>query len=109
MASNDMSNKELKNHFEKKLNGGAYTHTEETLYELHDIQYDILRDMVKNYPAKMFKPQEINLMCKNTRNIFCETCGSDNVYVEYKQLRSADEATSKIYTCLKCNHVWRVG
>lgn len=72
------------------------------------IQEDINKDLLERIPISAFIQETIKLMVKNTINIVCKKCGSDDVYCESKQLRSADEATTKIYTCLTCGNKWRV-
>lgn len=58
-------------------------------------------------PIDAFKQDKIVTMIKNTVGIKCKQCGSDNVYVESRQVRSADEAMTKFYTCLNCGNKWR--
>ena len=72
------------------------------------IQEDINKDLLERIPISAFIQEAITLMVKNTINIKCRKCGSDDVYCESKQLRSADEATTKLYTCLTCGNKWRV-
>ena len=96
-------------HFKKRMTGGKYTHVDEIEYELTDTQIKVLDDLMQLYPPSTFKKSSVNMLIKNTRNIVCKMCGSDNVNVVSKQLRSADEATSKIYTCINCGNRWRVG
>ena len=49
-----------------------------------------------------YKTKDIKTKIKNTFNIYCPVCGSDNVHDEMKQLRSGDEEANHIYTCLNC-------
>lgn len=37
----------------------------------------------------------------------CPECGNGKAYWELRQMRSADEAPSRFYTCTKCGHTWR--
>ena len=37
----------------------------------------------------------------------CPKCGHDKATYELKQTRSADEAPTRFFTCLKCKHKWR--
>jgi DNA-directed RNA polymerase subunit M/transcription elongation factor TFIIS len=92
-----------------RMLGGKYTHADETIFEITDVQQEILVDLFNKYPPQVFKQSSVNTLVKNTREIYCSVCGSDNVHVMSKQLRSADEATSKIYTCINCGNKWRVG
>lgn len=72
---------------------------------LQDIVNVALR---RNIDMNIFKIDAINVHVKNTVNVKCKTCGSDNVFVESRQVRSADEAMTKFYTCLNCGNKWRV-
>lgn len=99
----------LKQCHDRMYGGANYTHAEDQAYDLTDIQIQILKELVYKYPAEMFKPTKVQTMVKNTFGIKCSECGSENIYVKSVQLRSADEATSKIYTCIDCKHIWRVG
>ena len=56
----------------------------------------------------LYKHTEESAMVKNTVGIKCRHCGSENVFVYSKQTRSADEATTKFYTCLDCGNKWSV-
>lgn len=71
------------------------------------LQKLIDNDLRKRIPIDAFKQKKIITMIKNTVGIKCKQCGSDNVYVESKQVRSADEAMTKFYTCLNCGNKWR--
>lgn len=42
-----------------------------------------------------------------TIKILCEKCGHDEAVWWMLQTRSADEATTQFYRCVKCNHTWR--
>ena len=37
----------------------------------------------------------------------CRSCGSENVNVELKQTRSADEPMTQFYTCRECETTWK--
>ena len=37
----------------------------------------------------------------------CPKCGHDKATYELKQTRSADEAPTRFFTCIKCKHKWR--
>ena len=61
-------------------------------------------------PIELFqKAAEIAGKVKNTFDIKCPKCKSDQVYEKAVQLRSADEVSSLIYECLTCGNKWRVG
>jgi len=74
------------------------------------IQKQINEDLRKRININHFKQKIIEDKTKNTFNVKCinKQCNSDNVYVESKQTRSADEATTKIYECLTCGQKWTV-
>ncbi|KAG2066743.1 DNA-directed RNA polymerase I kDa polypeptide [Suillus decipiens] len=38
----------------------------------------------------------------------CPACGHLEAYYEEKQMRSADEGSTILYTCASCKHGWRV-
>jgi len=42
-----------------------------------------------------------------TVKIECEKCGHDKAVWWMLQTRSADEATTQFYRCVKCGHTWR--
>ncbi len=42
-----------------------------------------------------------------TIKIDCEKCGHDEAVWWMLQTRSADEATTQFYRCVKCSHTWR--
>lgn len=71
------------------------------------LQNLINKDLRARIPIEAFKQEKLVTMVKNTVGIKCKACGSDNVYVESKQVRSADEAMTKFYTCLECGNKWR--
>ena len=72
------------------------------------LQEDINKDLLERIPIDAFIQEHIQLIVKNTVGVICKKCGSDDVYCESRQLRSIDEATTKLYTCLNCGNKWRV-
>ncbi|KII92476.1 hypothetical protein PLICRDRAFT_473348 [Plicaturopsis crispa FD-325 SS-3] len=38
----------------------------------------------------------------------CPECGHGEAYFQEKQMRSADEGSTILYTCVDCKHGWRV-
>jgi len=40
-------------------------------------------------------------------NIECSECGNNEAYYVIRQTRAADEPSTRIYECVKCNHKWR--
>lgn len=43
----------------------------------------------------------------NTKTVKCSKCKENNIHVEYKQTRSADEPETCFYECLTCGKKWR--
>lgn len=43
----------------------------------------------------------------NTTTVTCFKCKKNNIFVSYKQMRSADEPETCFYDCLNCNNKWR--
>ncbi len=39
--------------------------------------------------------------------IECPNCGNNEATYQMRQTRAADEPTTRIYRCTKCNHSWR--
>lgn len=75
----------------------------------NSIQQKINEDIDQMIDVSLYKTQETSVMIKNTVGVKCKVCGSDNVNLFTKQTRSADEASSRFYTCLNCGNKWRVG
>ena len=71
-------------------------------------QLKINQFLRENIKIEDFLPEELSMKSKNTTRIKCHNCGSENIYVESKQTRSADETTTKIYECLDCGNKWSV-
>ncbi len=42
-----------------------------------------------------------------TTKIECPECGNNEATYTMRQTRAADEPTTRIYRCTKCNHTWR--
>ena len=74
----------------------------------YSIQNEINKLLYKTVPISAFIQDTINTKIKNTVGIICKKCGSDNVYSESRQTRSADEAMTVFYTCLNCGNRWKV-
>ena len=72
------------------------------------IQTEINQYLYDNIPISAFIQEVIKTEVKNTVGIKCKTCGSDNIYSESRQTRSADEAMTIFYTCLNCGKKWKV-
>jgi DNA-directed RNA polymerase subunit M/transcription elongation factor TFIIS len=75
---------------------------------ISELQLLINEDLDANIDLSLYKTQYVETMIKNTVNIHCRMCKSDNVYVFTKQTRSSDEATTKYYTCIDCGNKWNV-
>ncbi|OWT33553.1 transcription factor S [Methanobrevibacter sp. 87.7] len=48
-----------------------------------------------------------DLDVRPTTNVLCPECGHNKAYFKLLQTRSADEAPTRIFTCVKCKHSWR--
>ena len=70
-------------------------------YSIQTIINNTLNNILK---IEDFKTKDIKTLIKNTFNIYCPVCGSDNVHEEMKQLRSGDEEANHIYKCLNCGN-----
>lgn len=90
----------------KNLKGGRKDSKKPKFDQLY-IQKLINQDLRPRIKTEGFKQAAVVRQIKNTVGIYCKVCKSDNVYVESKQVRSADEATTKFYTCLNCGNTWR--
>lgn len=73
---------------------------------MSSIQEEIF-EKFKEVDLSKFKTTELITIAKNTLDIKCDVCHSDNVHVELKQLRSGDEAATSIYTCINCGNKWK--
>lgn len=92
--------------YRRSVSGGVKTSKKAKVDPLY-LQRLIDKDLRERISLDAFKQDKIVTMIKNTVNIKCKSCGSDNVFVESKQVRSADEAMTKFYTCLNCGNKWR--
>ena len=73
--------------------------------ENNGIQALINSLMREKIDINAFKKETIKTKIANTHGIFCPVCGSNNVHCEVIQLRSSDEASDKIFTCLRCGYM----
>ena len=71
------------------------------------IQTAINQYLYDSVPISAFIQESINTKVRNTIDIKCRKCGSDNVYSESRQTRSGDEAMTIFYTCLNCGQKWK--
>lgn len=77
---------------------------------MNDLQREINKIIDKIIPCELFKEAAVlSKMVKNTYNIICPKCKSDNIHETAYQTRSADEAETKLFTCLNCGNKWRKG
>lgn len=75
--------------------------------KMSDIQNIINNDLDMSYDIKLFTTKEEKTQVKNTVNVKCPTCQSDNINLVQKQTRSGDEGATNFYTCLDCGFRWR--
>lgn len=62
----------------------------------------------EKFPMKLFaEAAELQSRVKNTFGVKCPKCGSEDIYEESVQTRSADEISSLFDICLNCNYRWR--
>jgi DNA-directed RNA polymerase subunit M/transcription elongation factor TFIIS len=74
---------------------------------IDELQKMINNDLLQRINMDQFKSKKSYTMkMKNTDQITCKKCKSDNIFERSVQMRSADEATSKIYECLNCGNTW---
>lgn len=73
---------------------------------MSELQQLINKQLREKINIEDFKRQTVSAKFKNTSDRKCNKCGSDNIYVESRQTRAADEATTKIYECLDCGNRW---
>lgn len=102
----DVMNESSASTSSRHVKGGLKT-SKKTKFDQLYIQRLINEDLRARIKTEGFKQEAIVTKIKNTVGIYCKVCKSDNVYVESKQVRSADEATTKFYTCLNCGNTWR--
>src|SRR2546427_158911 len=57
-------------------------------------------------PAETLVLDEITETLPKTR-VECPKCGHYEAYWVMRQTRAADEPTTRIYRCVKCQHTWR--
>lgn len=72
------------------------------------IQEQIITELLSTINTDAFKRKGIDTLINNETSVKCPECGSNNINVKSQQTRSADEATTKFYTCLDCKYRWRI-
>lgn len=63
-----------------------------------------LRELIK---TEAFKRDKLDVKVPNRPYMTCQRCGSHKIYCETKQLRSADEPETELFTCLDCGLRWK--
>ena len=96
---------ELKKDKSNEISGGLKVKVKT---KKNTIQEEINKTLFKNVPISAFIQDVINVKVKNTVEVYCKKCGSDNVFSESRQTRSADEATTIFFTCLNCGNKWKM-
>ena len=77
---------------------------------MNDLQKYLNEIIDEQIPIEKFVAAGITeKLVKNTYNVRCPKCGSDNVNEQEMQTRSADEASCKKYLCLNCSNRWQKG
>lgn len=61
---------------------------------------------------KMCEKKEIPIIKKDVKTMpivveKCKKCGNDKAYFWTIQTRAGDEAETKFFKCVKCDHTWR--
>jgi transcription factor S len=61
---------------------------------------------------KMSEKKEIAIIKKDVKTMpivveKCKKCGNDKAYFWTIQTRAGDEAETKFFKCVKCDHTWR--
>ena len=75
---------------------------------MNDLQKYLNEIIDEQIPIEKFVAAGITeKLIKNTYNVHCPKCGSDDVHEDERQTRSADEASTKFFTCLACGNKWR--
>lgn len=79
-----------------KTKGGAHS-------EIQKYINKILREKI---PIEAFIKEHVSSdSIKNTVDVYCPVCGSDEVNVTTKQTRSIDEAATNFFKCLRCGYI----
>jgi DNA-directed RNA polymerase I subunit RPA12 len=77
------------------------------VYTKETLQNKINEDIDKMVDISKYIRKTENLLLKNTYNIKCPECKSNNIHVDQKQMRSADEGATNFYICLDCKYKWK--
>lgn len=95
----------------------AFTYRGNSIYDVvPDLQLD---NSVTAHIAKI--KREVTMLAESERNLYlearnvvagterCVRCKGQQVTMDLRQIKSADEPMTSIYTCTSCGHEWRVG
>ena len=75
---------------------------------MNDLQKYLNEIIDEQIPIERFVAAGINeKLIKNTYGVKCPKCGSEDVNEQEMQTRSADEASTKLFNCLRCGNRWR--
>ena len=69
------------------------------------VKIESTEEMQELKKVPLIKEKESNVMPTVAAN--CPKCGNKEAYFWTSQTRSADEAETKFFKCVKCNHTWR--
>jgi DNA-directed RNA polymerase subunit M/transcription elongation factor TFIIS len=72
-----------------------------------NLQQKINEDIDSMIDITKYIQKSENLLLKNTYHVKCPECKSENIHVDQKQTRAADEGATNFYICLDCKHKWR--
>ena len=65
----------------------------------------ILNEKIKENDSVIEKGEDVNTL--PTTKAVCPECGHTEASWWLQQTRSADEAETRFFKCLKCGHTWR--
>lgn len=68
-------------------------------------QYNFVEKDIITPPTVVIVREDDNV--QSTIREICPECGHDRASYELRQIRSADEAPTRFFTCAKCGHKWR--
>lgn len=91
-----------------KLNNGIVGSAKTVKTPKVTIQTAINKVLYKTVPINAFVQDNIDTKIKNTVEVYCKKCGSDNIFSESRQTRSSDEATTIFFTCINCGNKWKM-
>lgn len=74
---------------------------------METIREQINKEIDERVDISLFKSQLIDVIIKNC-DVKCKRCKHENVNLQTKQVRSADEGATDFYTCLDCGYKWKV-